>query len=172
MTDAAQTLLEAYLQHRPDLLRHFTARLKSASAAEDLVQDIYVRLRSHPAPERLDNAAAYLFRMGSNLLVDTVRSELRAAARDTAWRDSQVTVAGRDPVADQPPADEAVAARQRLAALERALGGLPAETARIFRMHKFEDLPYGEVARRLNVSKSKVEKHMMAALRALAAALR
>ena len=103
MSDAAQTLLEAYLQYRPDLLRHFTARLKSAAAAEDLVQDIYVRLRSHPAPERIDNAAAYLFRMGSNLLVDTVRSELRAAARDTAWRDSEVTVAGRDPPTSRPP---------------------------------------------------------------------
>lgn len=172
MSDAAQTLLEAYLRYRPDLLRHFTARLKSAAAAEDLVQDIYVRLRAHPAPERLENAAAYLFRMGSNLLVDNVRSELRSAARDTAWRDSHVTLSGRDPVADQPAADEALAARQRLAALERALADLPPETARIFRLHKFEDLPYGEVARRLNISKSKVEKHMMAALRKLAAAIR
>lgn len=172
MSGTFLTLQEAYLQHRPDLVRHFAARLRSAAAAEDLVQELYVRLRSHPAPEQLENPAAYLFRMGSNLLVDQARTDQRSAARDTAWRESQVTLQGRDAVADEPAADDALAARQRLAALERALGGLPAETQRIFRLHKYDGLPYADVARRLGVSKSKVEKHMMAALRNLAEALR
>jgi len=42
------TLISLYLERRADLIRFFTVRLRSGPAAEDLVQDIYVRLSSRP----------------------------------------------------------------------------------------------------------------------------
>ena len=62
-----------------------------------------------------------------------------------------------------------MAGRQRLALLTRALSDLPDKTSAIFRLHKFEGLSYAEVAARLGISRSSVEKHMMDALRHLAA---
>ena len=37
-------LLFAYMERREDLLRYFRVRLRSEEAAEDLVQDIYLKI--------------------------------------------------------------------------------------------------------------------------------
>jgi RNA polymerase sigma factor (sigma-70 family) len=168
MTDARAALLAAYLERRADLVRFFTLRLRSPAAAEDLVQDIYLRIAAIGRDVEVRNAAAYLYRLGSNLMLDRIRGERRAAARDHDWREDHRTVRGGEEVAEEPAADDAVAARQRLAAIVAILGELPAQTQRVFRMHKFEGLSHAEVAAALGISKSAVEKHCMAVLKRLA----
>ena len=113
MTDARAALLAAYLERRDDLLRFFTLRLRSAAAAEDLVQDIYVRIAAVDRDVEVRNAAAYLYRLGSNLMLDRIRGERRAAARDHDWREGHRTVHGGEEVAEETSADDAVAARRR-----------------------------------------------------------
>ena len=160
-------LFEAYLARRADLVRFFAVRLRSTEAAEDLVQDIYVRLGSVEPAAEVQNPVGYLYRLGSNLMLDRLRSQRRSASRDAAWRESHNTMLGSDAVADEPDAEQAVAARQRLAAIMLALGALPDQTQRIFRMHKFEGLTHPQVAEALGISRSAVEKHVMAALKHL-----
>jgi len=167
MTDARSALLAAYLERRADLVRFFTLRLKSAAAAEDLVQDIYVRLATVDPGVDVRNAAGYLYRLGSNLMLDRLRSERRAAARDHDWRDAHRTVVGVDDLSEEPRADDAVAARQRLEAIVALLRELPEQTQRVFRMHKFDGLSHAQVAQALGISRSAVEKHCMAVLKRL-----
>src|SRR5512138_2559546 len=107
MTDARSALLAAYLERREDLVRFFTLRLRSAAAAEDLVQDMYLRLEAAEPQAALRNPAGYLYRLGSNLMLDRLRGERRAAARDHAWRESQRTLVGSQEAAEEPPADQA-----------------------------------------------------------------
>jgi RNA polymerase sigma-70 factor (ECF subfamily) len=168
MTDARAALLSAYLERRADLLRFFTLRLKSAAAAEDLVQDIYLRAAQVDAKADVRNPAGYLYRLGSNLMLDRLRGERRSAARDNDWRDSHRTVMGAEEVAEEPAADAVVAARQRLAAILALLEDLPPLTQRVFRMHKFDGLSHAEVAQALSISRSAVEKHVMLVLKTLA----
>lgn len=78
-------------------------------------------------------------------------------------------VGAYEDIDDAPSAEAVVASRERLSALVAALETLPRKTATIFRMHKFDGLSYAEVAVRLGISRSSVEKHMMDALRILAA---
>ena len=160
-------LIALYLERRADLVRFFTVRLRSASAAEDLVQDIYVRLSSLSQPANIQNPVAYLYRLGSNLMLDRLRGERRTANRDGAWLDSQTVRVGNEEVSLEPSAEAAVAARQRLAQLAVALEELSPQTQRVFRMHKFEGLSHPEVAAALGISRSAVEKHMMTALKHL-----
>jgi RNA polymerase sigma-70 factor (ECF subfamily) len=171
MTDARAALLAAYLERREDLLRFFTLRLRSAAAAEDLVQDIYLRVSAHPADAEVRNAPGYLYRLGSNLMLDRLRGERRAAVRDRDWRDSNRTVVGGDEVAEEPAADAVVAARQRLRLIVAILADLPPLTQQVFRMHKFDGLSHAEVAKALSISRSAVEKHVMQVLRQLEARL-
>jgi RNA polymerase sigma factor (sigma-70 family) len=168
MCDSRSGLIAVYLDRREELIRFFTLRLRSPAAAEDLVQDIYLRLQGLELPEAPRNPSAYLYRLGSNLMLDRIRGERRTAARDEAWRDSQRSTLGPEEVAEDPPADVALAARQRLAALVAALTALPPLTQRVFRLHKFEGLTHAQTAEALGISKSSVEKHIMAALRRLA----
>jgi len=168
MIDARGELLSAYLDRRHDLMRFFTARLRSAAAAEDIVQEIYLRIAGLSPKTEVHNPAGYLYRLGSNLMLDRLRSERRTSIRDHEWRDSHHATFGADDVADQPAADDAVAARQRLAAIIALLRDLPEQTQRVFRMHKFDGLSHTEVAARLGISRSAVEKHVMTVLKRLA----
>jgi RNA polymerase sigma factor (sigma-70 family) len=168
MTDARPALLAAYLERRDDLVRFFALRLKSQTAAEDLVQDIYLRIAAVGRDVDVRNPAGYLYRLGSNLMLDRLRGERRTAARDHDWRESHRTVRGGDEVSEDPAADDAVAARQRLAAIVAVLRELPEQTQRVFRMHKFDGLSHAEVAQALGISRSAVEKHCMAVLKRLA----
>jgi RNA polymerase sigma-70 factor (ECF subfamily) len=165
------SLIGLYLERRADLVRFFTMRLRSAAAAEDLVQDIYVRLSGRGEPADIQNPMAYLYRLGSNLMLDRLRGERRTANRDGAWLDSQTTRIGAHEISAEPSAETTVAARQRLALIGEALKELGPQTQRVFRMHKFEGLSHPEVAAALGISRSAVEKHMMAALKHLLARL-
>ena len=171
-SEGGQSLLEIYLARRPDLVRFFTQRLRSAAAAEDLVQDIYVRLAAQDGGVVIHNPVGYLYRLGSNLMLDRLRGERRAAVREGAWLDSNSTRVGSEEVAEDPSAEQTIVARQRLEAVVAALRELPEQTQRAFRMHKFEGMSHPEVAAAMGISRSSVEKHVMAALKLLAARIR
>lgn len=164
-------LVTAYLERRTDLIRFFALRLRSPVAAEDLVQEIYIRLAAADAPAEIQNPAGYLYRLGSNLMLDRLRGERRTGARDAAWMDSQTSHIGGEEVSNEPSAEATVAARQRLRLLTEALTELGPQTQRVFRMHKFDGLSHPQVAAKLGISRSAVEKHMMAALKHLLARL-
>jgi RNA polymerase sigma-70 factor (ECF subfamily) len=164
-------LLDAYLARRDDLVRFFAARLRSMAAAEDLVQDLYVRVASLDSEEPVENPSAYLYRLASNLMLDRLRSERRSGARDDAWAQSERLELGGEAVADEPSAERNVAARQRLTQLTRAIAELPPKTRRAFELHKLEGLTQEETARALGVSRKTVEKQISAALQRLLAKL-
>lgn len=168
MTDPRSALLAAYLERRADLVRFFTLRLRSPAAAEDLVQDIYLRLETVDPAAQVRNATGYLYRLGSNLMLDRLRGERRAAARDHEWRETHASVVGVQEVSEAPAADDALTARQRLAAVVAVLQEMPEPTQRVFNLHKFQGLSHAEVALALGISRSAVEKHVMAVLRRLA----
>lgn len=159
-------LIDAYLRKRADLVRFFTLRTGSAAAGEDIVQDLYIKLQGSEAPADIQNPEAYLYRMGSNLMLDRMKAQRRQAARDDSWSRERGGD-GPEPVADEARADDAVAARQRLAKVMAALDELPPQAAKAFRLHKFDGLSHGEVAERLGVSRSSVEKYIMNALKLL-----
>ena len=65
------------------------------------------------------------------------------------------------------PADERIIIRQNLAAAAGVIRALPPRTRDAFLLHRFEDLTYRQIAGRLGVSVSMVEKHIAEALRQL-----
>jgi len=159
-------LIAAYMRKRGDLLRFFTMRTGSAATAEDIVQDLFVKISEMETPADLRSAEAFLYRMGSNLMLDRAKAQRRQAARDHAW--SQTTAGGGpEPVAAEPAQDEALASRQRLERLLAAIDKLPPQVAAAFRLQKFDGLTHAEIAQRLGVSRSSVEKYIMTALRTL-----
>jgi RNA polymerase sigma factor (sigma-70 family) len=162
-------LVDAYLAKRGDLIRFFTQRLRSPAAAEDLVQEIYLKLAAVDPSVQFDNPGAFLFRLGSNLMLDKIRGERRSAVRDADYRQGHHAVVGGEDVADLAPADEAVAAKLRLERLVEILKGLPPLTQTVFSRHKFDGLSHSEVAAELRISRSAVEKHVSAALKYLLA---
>lgn len=161
-------LIAAYLRKRTDLLRFFTLRTGSAATAEDVVQDLFLKISEMETPSDLRSPEAFLYRIGSNLMLDRAKQQRRQVARDHAWSQEGVGE-GLEPIAQEPPADDAVAGRQRLERLMAGIDKLPPQVATAFRLHKFDGLTHGEVAARLGVSRSSVEKYIMTALKTLMA---
>ena len=159
-------LLAVYLERREDLKRYFTLRLRSADAAEDLVQDIYFKVAAGLG-EEIANPAAFLYRLGSNLMLDRLKQQRRAIQRDDGWAQTQAVRLGGEPVAEAPAADDALASRQRLARMVKALDELSPACRQAFRLHKLEGLSHAETAAAMRVSKSTIEKHISAALKHL-----
>jgi RNA polymerase sigma-70 factor (ECF subfamily) len=167
---APSPLLGLYLAKREELKRYFTVRLRSAEAAEDLVQDMYLKVSNVPDDD-IGNATAFLYRLGSNLMLDRLKAQRRALARDTGWRAVTVSSLGGHDLADEPAADDAAAARQRLTMMVEALNSLPPVTRRAFRLHKLEGLTHVQTAEAMGLSRSSIEKHISAALKHLSKTL-
>ena len=169
--DDGDPLLAEYLQRRDNLVRFLAARAGSMTAAEDLAQELYLRLATRDRSAEVGNAGALLYRMAINLMLDRARGEVRSAARDGAWRQLSRSDLGGVDISDDPPADEAAASAQRLRQLVAAVGDLAPQMGRAFRLHKLEGLSHAETARAMGLSVKAVEKHVSAALKALTAKL-
>jgi RNA polymerase sigma-70 factor (ECF subfamily) len=154
-------LLTLYLQKRPSLVRYFAARLRSVEAAEDLVQELYLKLSTMDSPPAIDNPSAFLYRTANNLMLDRLRQERRSVQRDNDWQETQELHAG------QPAPDDALAARRRLLRLASLVEEMPAKMREAFRLQKLEGMTQAETAKAMNISVSAVEKHISAALKLL-----
>jgi RNA polymerase sigma-70 factor (ECF subfamily) len=150
-------------------VRFFALRTGSDAQGEDVVQDIWLRLEAmdSEAAAEVRSPAAFLYRLGSNLMLDRVRSRRRGSQRDDAWAQSQVGTVGGEVVTEQPSAEDAVWARLKLGRVIVALESLPEKTREAFRLHKLEGLSHAETAEAMGVSRSAVEKYVSATLKHL-----
>ncbi|CAN7342977.1 RNA polymerase sigma factor [Brevundimonas sp. LjRoot202] len=137
----------------------FRKRTRNEQEADDLVQEVFCRLAAREQPGAMDNAEAYIFQMAANLLRDRARRYATRTAADRAME------AGGASSFEEISPERVLLGKQRLALLERVLGELPERTRVIFLLHRFEELKYAEIAGRLEISVSSVEKHMMEAMR-------
>lgn len=167
----ASGLEAVLLANRSKLIDFFTSRTRDAAEAEDIVQEIFLRIeRSGQAP--VSDPLGYLYRIGLNLAIDRARERQRRAKREEAWGESTTQRMGDALIDERPSPFAEVAARQRSQRIASVLASMPPGAARAFRMHKIEGLSHREVADRLGISRKGVEKHMTVALRHLAKELR
>jgi len=164
-------LVAVYDQHRGDLLRFLRARTRDPAEAEDVVQDLWLRLRDlRPGP--ISNARAYLYQMANNLVLDRARERRRRSLRDQSWSEQSYALAagpdGEVQTVDpgQGPEAQLVEAEEQRA-LETAIAELPEGARRAFCLHKIDGLSHAEVAVRLGISRSGVEKHIAVAMKNL-----
>lgn len=159
-------LQAALLANRARLVGFFTSRTRDPAEAEDIVQELYLRLARVP-PGPVIDPMAYLFRMGLNLVVDRARERLRRAQREDGWAEVSTHRVGTELVDDAPSPLAELVGRERGQQIADAVASMPPGAARAFRMHKLEGLTHSEVAERLGISRKGVEKHMALALRHL-----
>ncbi len=169
---SAPSLLETYLRERDDLVRAFAPRLRCRTAAEDLIQELGRRLLETPPSVEIDRPSAYLFRTAHNLMLDLRRSEGRERRREGWVVEHQVALGGGGVLAaDEASPEQAASAREALRRLAAEVARLPAKPRLAFELHKLRGHSHAQTARLMGISRSGVEKHMMAALKLLTARL-
>jgi RNA polymerase sigma-70 factor (ECF subfamily) len=149
-----------FLNERPMLLRLLRARLGNADDAEEVLQDVWLRL-DRAASGPIAEPTAYLFRIASNLALDRRRSALARLQRESDWSEIH------GPAEQAPSAEWTMIQSQRLARVDAVLSALPDRTARIFRDYRYDAMPRKAIADAVGISVSAVEKHLQKAYRAL-----
>lgn len=145
---------EAFREHREALVRYVYQLTADAAAAEDVVQEAYVRLLE-TGPED-ENLRAWLFTVATNLVRDRARVTGRRRELDEARK-------GPEP---PPPADERAEARRRLERVWEAVDRLPPRD-RALLLLRVEGFTYEEIADVLGVAVGSVGPLTGRALRRL-----
>ncbi|WP_454715874.1 RNA polymerase sigma factor [Caulobacter segnis] len=155
---------------RAELVTFLQRRGQSLEDAEDIVQETFARF--HRAGHELGQADGrpLLFAIAKNLLKDHWKQANRERARTLQLDADDTTAAWENAPSEDPAADRRSIARQDLAGIAAAIRDLPPRCRDAFLLHRFEDLSYRQIAERLGVSVSMVEKHLAEALRRLKAA--
>jgi len=134
-----------------NLVRQINRCVRRKVDAEDLLQSAYLRFMAYPRRAMVDNVQAFLVRTAINIDVDNYRRERFFAGIAQEVRSAL----------DTPPLqDEVVEARTSLKRVEEGLSQLNPRTRDILLMHRLENLKYRDIAKRLAISESAVEKHV------------
>jgi RNA polymerase sigma-70 factor (ECF subfamily) len=143
----------SFRNYDKQLHRYLARRLTQRQDAEDLAQEVYLRLLRIDAAKRVEKPVAYIFGIASHVVAD-FKSE--------SWRGHE-RLSDRD---DDEPDDRAsspdeLADRLNLQQqLERAFAQLPVTHAMVLIAHKHRGLSYEEVATELGLSIHTVEKYV------------
>ncbi|MCR9162591.1 MAG: sigma-70 family RNA polymerase sigma factor [Nannocystaceae bacterium] len=134
-----------------DLLRYVQRRVGDRQTAEDLVQEIFVRVQAHRGALReRDRVAPWVFRIARSVVVDHLRA--RDRQRTVALQAEPRSETGHEPETED---DAQRASRVALGAwLRLMIDSLPPHYAEAVRLADLEGVSQAEAARRLGLSHS------------------
>jgi RNA polymerase sigma-70 factor, ECF subfamily len=128
----------------PQLFRYLHRLTGNTDTADDLAQESFIRLLSHPMPE--DDARRWLFTVATNLVRDGAR---------TAKTRQRLLVGAPVGPATGPLQDEEMERNETIAAVRAALDSMP-ERDRILLLMREEGFKYNEIAEAAGVAPGSV----------------
>lgn len=156
--------LRLYLTHRAALVDYATPIVGDRMRAEDVVQEAYMRFAPQPREAtggnavRIEQLAAYLYRIVRNLAYDLRRSLSADRRRD----DAHLVLTETLPPAASP--EEEALQRDELRSAGDALAELPDNVRRAFEMHRIGGYTLQETADHLGVPLSTAARWAQVAL--------
>ncbi len=153
--EAPGAIVETYYR---ELVHFLCARLGSRQAAEDVAHDAYVRVLERTDAQQIEHPRAFLYRTALNLMVDRHRRHL-------VRRAEPLDVLEREDCGHSAALLQSMQTGQRLALMQRALDELSAPCRDSFLLRKLDRLSHQQIADRLGISRSLVEKHIVNAMK-------
>ncbi|MDY6922549.1 MAG: RNA polymerase sigma factor [Pseudomonadota bacterium] len=149
---------------RPALMSFFLRRVRDHGEAEDLTQEVFVRMLKH---ETSDGAPdSYIFQIAQNLLVDRARrAHLRRRHQEALGADVDIDT---DPIDPQ----RVAMGRAELARFATALQDLPERARVMFTLYRIDQLSQDAIGEAFGISKSAVKKQIAGAMAQILARMR
>ena len=145
-------------------LRHYLTRfLRNPTEAEDVAHDAYLRVYPTEGKTPARKPEALLYTTARRLAINRLQRHSRSPFAGPAHPESTASSA--------PGVVQQVIARQDLQQLEDAIAELPAGCRQVLLLRKVDLLSHQEIAARLDITVSTVEKQHARALRLLRTAL-
>jgi RNA polymerase sigma-70 factor (ECF subfamily) len=153
------------LPHEPVLRAWLRGRVSRELELDDVIQETYAVLAGLPDVEHIRAPRAYAFQTALSVLLQIVRRSKLARIDpigDIAWLSTP---------ADEPTPESQCAARQDLKWMHDLILSLPPRQREAFTLRKVEGLSQRQIAQRMGIAESTVEKHIGQALRVVMQAL-
>lgn len=161
-TAQQDALVQRFEALRESLTGWFQRRLGDRHEAEDLVQESFLRLAQRRDTGEVAHLDGYIYRTAGSVLTD------RARRRAVRHADEHVELESTQEAANNVDPLRALTSRRALAEVGAVLDALPERTRTVFVLRRLEGLRHKEIALRLGISVSSVEKHVARAVDALA----
>jgi RNA polymerase sigma-70 factor (ECF subfamily) len=141
-----------------ELVSFLCARLGNRQAAEDVAHDAYLRVLERTDSGQIEHPRAFLYRTALNLVVDRHRRHQvrQAESLDALEADGRFLSA---------ELQQDMQLDQRLAMMQKALDELSKVCRDCFLLRKLDGLSHQQIAERLGISRSLVEKHIVNAMK-------
>lgn len=153
MGEHESKILTTYLE-RGGFLRRFLGRFLSAQDVDDVAQEAY--LRAYVAEQRIqiEHPKAFLFQVAKRLALSKLTRKSRQITdyiEETGGYVAASTTAG---------ADQEIEAQQCLGLYCEAIASLPIKCRQVFLLRKVHGLAHKEIAERMELSVSSIEKYL------------
>ena len=135
--------------------------VQDTATAEDLAQDVFIKIWNRREALKDVYFKAYLHRAAINMALDHIDKHKRRGAH----------VQMEDHLEPIQPASSSIALKQTTQHIQQAVDRLPERCREIFILSRYEELSYREIATTMGISIKTVENQMMTALKKLRVSL-
>ena len=152
-----------FMRNYPKVRSFIMGLVKSESEAEDLTQEVFLKLWTHREKFcEVEVFGTYLYVLTKNTTFNYLRSrQNRQDSQGTEWVEEST---------DTTPYEELVAKDLQLL-IDMVVENMPPQRQMIFRLNREAGLTNAEIAEKLQISKKTVENHLNLALKELKNAL-
>jgi RNA polymerase sigma-70 factor (family 1) len=151
---AFRLIFEAYT---PKLLHYCRGMVKSESLAEEIVQDVFLKLWAGRSKlSTVENPNNWLFIIARNRVLD----HFRKAVRETRFQAQMYNSIEENRNVTEEQMDESQSRRL----IAKALDQLSEQKQRIFKLSRYEGLSHEEIAKELGLSKNTIKNHLVVTL--------
>ncbi len=160
---AARFRTELDRNFRLPLIAYFLKRVGNRAEAEDMTQEVFLRVLRQGDAIDIERAKSYVFTAAANLLRDRARlSAIRKTETRADFGDPADAVIPQ--LIEEISPERVLAGRQTLKSVLTALDGLSQRTRDIFVLYRIEKMKQHEIAGLYGLSHSAVEKHLAKAV--------
>lgn len=158
----AQAELDGWVRRHGPALRSYFARRVSESEADDLVQEVFLRLHAMRRETPIENIDRFIFTVARNILISRHRyHRARLAGAHEPLSEAS------DPVDTLSPERIVIGADEYERTIQAILA-LPPRARAAFQFHRFEKMTYQQIAERMGISRDSVKELIQRALVRLA----
>ena len=156
MEDISQTtyrlVASSYETYHEQVRRYIRSRINEADDADDLAQDVFLRLMECRQMLREETVRDFIFTIVRNLVIDYLRRHYKRQEVTSYIYDVQETSVNNT--------DSRIITRELLTHEWMKVVTLPEQQRKVYCMSRYEERTAEEIATTLNLSKRTVENHL------------
>ena len=142
------------LPHEPHLRAWLRRRSLGGLEIDDVIQETYTRLVAADSVAHIHDAKSYIFQVAGSVVIDHLR-RMKVVPISSVPDLDYLEV-----ISEEPSPERLAIDRDELTRLAQVIASLPGKVRDVFTLRRVHGLSQREVAERLGLSESTVEKHM------------